>query len=522
MFRRLLLILTLLAGLIPGSLPVHAADLSLHFRLSEDPETLYNVKSVSLTVNSLLTSYILESLVYFDADGQPKPWLAESWTVSPDQKQITFKLRSGVVFTDGTPFDAAAVKFHFDSIMDKANASPLLPRLGSLESVEVVDPHTVRFTFAKPYAPFLNYIAGALGGINSPTAVKKSGIQYGRHPVGTGPYMLTSWLPGTELNLARNPHFHQYRGDALNKGAPYAAKVVLTVISEESVSLAALQTHELMAATISADAITALSKDTAFHVVINKTVNNLLFLEFNQRRAPFSDINFRRAISYAINRDAVAMAAFNSYASPALGPLALGIPGFDPKIGQEYGTPYNPAKAREILAKVGWTRDGGGPLMKDGKPAVFVIKSYAGFQTIDNTLAVIQSNLADLGIKVSLDTSDWGTFYPSLKADNWDMDLMRWTSSDPSVLTQLFRSPGHRGATLANPEQDAILDRCGTLMDAAARAACVGEAQTSLAKNVVIAPIVSNWLVTATQADVKDYHLDYFNNLIPGDVHMAN
>jgi peptide/nickel transport system substrate-binding protein len=334
--------------------------------------------------------------------------------------------------------------------------------------------------------------------------------------------MLTSWLPGTEISLARNPHFHQYRGDALNKGTPYASRIVLTVISEESVSLAALQTHELTAATVSADAITALSKDTAFHVVVNKTVNNLLFLEFNQRRAPFDDVNFRRAISYAIDRGAVAKAAFNGYASPALGPLALGVPGFDPKVGQQYGTPYNPAKAREILGQDGWTRSGDGPLMKNGKAAVFVIKSYAGFQTIDNTLSVIQSNLADLGIKVTLDTSDWGTFYPSLKADTWDMDLMRWTSSDPGVLTQLFRSPGHRGATLANPEQDAILDRCSTLMDTAARAGCVGEAQISLARNVVIAPVVSNWLVTVTQADVKDYHLDYFNNLIPGDVHLAN
>jgi peptide/nickel transport system substrate-binding protein len=522
MFRRLFLTAALGAGLVAGSLPVRASDLSLHFRLSEDPETLYNVKTISLTVNTLLTSYILESLVYFDANGKPQPWLAESWTVSPDQKQITFKLRSGVVFTDGTPFNADAVKFHFDSIMDKANASPLLTRLGSLQTVEVVDPHTVRFSFAKPYAPFFSYIAGTLGGINSPTAVKKWGNQYGRHPVGTGPYMLTSWLPGTEISLARNPHFHQYRGDALNKGTPYAARIVLTVISEESVSLAALQTHELTAATVSADAITALSKDTAFHVVVNKTVNNLLFLEFNQRRAPFDDVNFRRAISYAIDRGAVAKAAFNGYASPALGPLALGVPGFDPKVGQQYGTPYNPAKAREILGQDGWTRSGDGPLMKNGKAAVFVIKSYAGFQTIDNTLSVIQSNLADLGIKVTLDTSDWGTFYPSLKADTWDMDLMRWTSSDPSVLTQLFRSPGHRGATLANPEQDAILDRCSTLMDTAARAGCVGEAQISLARNVVIAPVVSNWLVTVTQADVKDYHLDYFNNLIPGDVHLAN
>jgi peptide/nickel transport system substrate-binding protein len=522
MFRRLLLSLTL-AVMLGGPLTdAYAAGPTLHFRLGEDPETLYNVKSFSLTVSSVLGPYLLDRLVYFDASGQPKPWLAESWVVGDDQKQITFKLRSGITFTDGTDFNAAAAKAQFDAVMDKKNASPLLPLLGSLQTVEAPDATTLRFTFAKPFAPFLSNIAQASFGFNSPTAVAKYGSQYGRHVVGTGPYMLKSWDPGSEIVLVRNPDYHQYRGDAVNKGAPIAARIVLTVISEEGVAQAALEEHELTAAAVSADAIDALVKNPAFTTVINKVVTNLYFIEFNERRAPFNDPDMRRAIGYAIDRAAVVKAAFNSYASPALGPLASGIPGYDAGIGKKYGTPYDPAKAKALLAAAGWKPGADGVLVKDGKAARFVIKSYSGFVTIDRTLSVIQSNLADIGIKVSLQTSDWGTFYPSLLKNDWDMDLMRWTNSDPSVLSVLFRSPGHRKATLPDARTDAALDRCDTLMNPTTRAGCVGEAQIDLLKASTIVPVASNWSVIITQADVKDYTIDYFNNLIPGDVRIVN
>ncbi|HEY2132425.1 MAG TPA: ABC transporter substrate-binding protein, partial [Acetobacteraceae bacterium] len=243
MFRRLLLTFAVAAMLGGPIVDARAAGPTLHFRLGEDPETLYNVKSFSLTVSSVLGPYLLDRLVYFDASGQPKPWLAESWTVSEDQTEITFKLRTGIKFTDGTDFNAAAAKAQFDAVMDKKNASPLLPLLGSLQTVEAPDATTLRFTFAKPFAPFLSNIAQASFGFNSPTAVAKYGDQYGRHVVGTGPYMLKSWDPGSEIVLVRNPNYHQYRGDAVNKGAPIADRIVLTVISEEGVAQAALEDH---------------------------------------------------------------------------------------------------------------------------------------------------------------------------------------------------------------------------------------------------------------------------------------
>jgi peptide/nickel transport system substrate-binding protein len=495
-----------------------AAETTLHFRLSEDPETLYNVKTVSLTANSVIGWYMLERLVYFDDSGAARPWLATGWTISPDQKVITFKLRDDVKFSDGTPFNAAAVKFLFDTIMDKSNASPLLSRLGSLKTVETPDPTTVVFTFEKPFAPFFSYLAGGSFGFNSPAAVKKFGDQYGRNPVGSGPYMLKSWEPGTELTFVRNPNFVQHRADALNQGTPYASSIVLTVISEESVAQAALESGELTAAGVSADALDALLKNPELSSIVKKVVTNLYFVEFDEMRPPFDQKDARAAIALAINRDAIVKAAFNGYASPSSDPLADGIPGYDAAIGEKYGPRFDPAKAKALLAGLGYKRGPDGKLAKDGKPLVLSLKSYAGIQVVDNTLSIIQSNLADIGIGTTIETADWGSFYPSLLKHDWDIELMRWTSSDASVLSVLFRSPGHRNHLLPDPVADPILDRCDTLMDQAARGGCIGDAQKALLENATIAPVGSDWYIVITQKNVKDYHLDYFNNLLPGDV----
>jgi peptide/nickel transport system substrate-binding protein len=191
-----------------------------NIRLEIDPEGLYNVQSISLIVSNVLGGYLLERLVYLDENGEPKPWLAESWTSSSDGKAVTFKLKSGKTFHDGTPFNAGAVKFLFDAIFDPNSASPSKGIVGPLESVDAPDDATVVFTFSKPFAPFLGLLGQSFFGFNSPTAVKAGGAAYARHPVGTGPFMFKSWTPGTEINLVRNPDFKQFRPDATNQGSP--------------------------------------------------------------------------------------------------------------------------------------------------------------------------------------------------------------------------------------------------------------------------------------------------------------
>ena len=249
------------------------------------------------------------------------------------------------------------------------------------------------------------------------------------------------------------------------------------------------------------------------------TSGNLLFLEFNQLKAPFDTADFRRAIGYGIDRSAALQAAYAGYGSAAYSPLSAAIPGYDPEVAEEFGTPYDPAKATEILEGLGWTdTNGDGTIDKDGQEARFTIKSYAGFSDIERSLQVIQANLADIGIAVQLETSDWGAFYPSLLEDDWDMDLMRWTDSDPGILNQLFAGTGHREHLQENPELDETLTRCSQSMDPDARMSCVSDAQKLMLEDMTVVPLLTNWVIYATQANVSGYHFDSLGYILPQDI----
>jgi len=283
---------------------------TLRFSIGEDPESLYNVATNSLTADGVINTYLLERLVYFDADGQAQPWLAESWEVSADQKTLTFQLRDGITFHDGTPFNAAAVVHHFDAIRDPNNASPQAAKLGPLNTVEALSENAVQFSFSDPYAPFFNTLAGEADGINSPSAVQAGSSGYGRSPVGTGPFKFESWLRGSEISLVRNDDYHgQVRADAVNQGAPHAERVVLSVISEAGVAQAVLEAGELTGAGLQADTIGQFVDHPDFTTVIDETATNLVFLEFNSAKAPWDNPDMRRAIGYAIDREAAAAAA---------------------------------------------------------------------------------------------------------------------------------------------------------------------------------------------------------------------
>jgi peptide/nickel transport system substrate-binding protein len=520
--RSLLALSTLAASGLAGTLPRPARAASakeLRYRLTEDPESLYSGQSVSLTVNTCL-NFLHDRLVYIDADGKPQPWLAESWSFSEDNRQISFKLRPGTKFHDGTDLDAAAVKFHFDTILDPKAASPVRGQIAALESCDVLDPLTVRLSFNRPFAAAMILLASPTYGVNSPTAVQKAGRQYGRRPVGTGPYMFKSWSAGSEIVLVRNPRYRQLRPDAVNKGAPFADQITLSVLPEEGVAFSALQTGELSAAELQTDTVDRLRQDPRFAVVIDDKAKNLVFMEFSFR-PPFDDRALRDAVSHAIDREAILRASYSGYGRINLNPLSSGIPGYDAAIGTQYGTPYDPEKAKALLAAAGWQPGAGGLRAKDGKPAKFAIRSYANPAT-DRALAVIQSNLAAVGIEASVSTADWGTFYPSLLREGWDMTLNRWTYSDPLVMTNLFRPPGHRRNLPVDEELTRLLTAVDSTLDPAERQKVVSESQRALLERRLILPILTSDQVTITQAGLQNYKFDYLNQILHGDVRMGD
>jgi peptide/nickel transport system substrate-binding protein len=494
---------------------------TLTFAIALDPETLDNTKTTSDTPASILAEFLLEGLIYYDQDGVIKGQLAESWEVSPDQSQITFHLRQGVKFHDGTDFNADAVKFQFDRIMDPATASPALAYIPTLKQVDVVDPYTVKFTFTEPDAGFWVILTYAYFEFNSPTAVQAAGDQYGRHPVGTGPFMFEDWIPGSQIALVKYPGYQQWRDDTINKGPALADKVVLTVISEAGTARAALKNGEILMSTLSADILPDFVSDPDFKITINKQSTAINFLDFNNKKPPFDDVNFRKAISYAIDRNAVVTNSRGGYAWEMLGLLAPGIPSYDASIPEQYGLAYDPDKAKELLAQSGWQAGSDGILVKDGKKASFVIKSYSGFTYVTRALEVIQQNLKDIGIETKIELSDWSAFFPSLLNDDLDMDLMNWNWNDAGVMNVLWRSPGYRGHMPDDPELDKMLDDLQTTMDPVKRAEISKQVQQMLLEKMVAVPVQSNWTIYALRSNVQDYHLDFFGMPLMGDIWLS-
>lgn len=176
---------------------------------SLDPAAVTAVNDFRILVN------IYEGLVqYAPGTLDVEPGLAESWEVSEDGTEYIFKLKEGVTFHDGTPFNAEAVKFNFDRMLNEdhpfhnTGPFPLAFFFSAVTNTEAVDEHTVKFTLAEPYAPFLSNLAYPTGLIVSPAAVEASGADFGRAPVGTGPFKFAEWRSNEAVVIEKNPDYH--------------------------------------------------------------------------------------------------------------------------------------------------------------------------------------------------------------------------------------------------------------------------------------------------------------------------
>ncbi len=331
--------------------------------------------------------------------------------------------------------------------------------------------------------------------------------------------MLKDWEPGSSLTFVRNPNYVQVREDAINKAPALLAGFKFLVIAEDGTAMAALQTGELDASILNADTLPQVENSPDFKIFTIKTTTSIQFIEFNNEKAPFNDPKFRTAISYAVDRDAIIQSSRGGYATSSYSPLAPGLMGYDEALSQEYATPYNPDTARQMLTDLGWVdTDGDGIREKDGQKASFGMWSYSGYTYVIRSLEILQQNFQDVGIQINIKQSDWGAFYPSLKKDSLDMDLMRWTWGDMDVLTVLFRSPGHRGHMPADPEMDALLDSIETTMNYAERVDIAHQAQILLMQKMVVVPIQADWTLYALNAKVRDFHGDHYGYLLPGDI----
>ncbi|GAA2648036.1 ABC transporter substrate-binding protein [Paractinoplanes durhamensis] len=457
---------------------------SLTWAVETEPITL-NPHQYAQAKARLLVWNNFEALLTHDDKGGYLPWLAESYDVSADGLAYTLKLRSGVTFSDGTPFDAAAVKANTDLLLSAGYAPTVAAvQLKNLKSVDVVDPATVRYTLKRPDVLILDFLSSPQGAIVSPTSLKaaKNLKAGGVELAGTGPFVLDRYAPGQELHYKKNPAYNWAPANAGHAGPAYLDEVTYRFLKESSVRVGALtsgqvQVIEGVPATdepqITANPTLALSKG------LNS--GSAYSYYFNTSHAPFDDIKVRQAFRDALDVGTVLQAVYRGAATRAWSVVGPTSPFYDKTLETTYGN--DPARANATLDAAGWaTRDSDGFRTKDGKRLTARLVQSAPFvrDRRDTLAQAVQAAVKQsAGIDLQVSVVDQGTAAKAIADGQYEIfDNSRADTDVGAALNLLLTSNGAINRTgVKDPALDALLDKGVSTGDPAARTATYQELQ---------------------------------------------
>ncbi|MEM3062452.1 MAG: ABC transporter substrate-binding protein [Nitrososphaerota archaeon] len=459
--------------------------------LRMDPMLITDVPTATIAYQ------IFDFLVRYNHETkQYEPGLAISWEASEDAKTWTFKLRKGVKFHDGTPFNAEAVKFTIDRVLDPQSKSPLSQDFrDNVESVEVVDEYTVVFHLKNPLASFLDRIIRNQGAmIVSPTAVKKYGDDFSNHPVGTGPFMFKEWIPGERVVLVKNP---DYWG-----GAPIIDTLIFKPMPESAAQVAALQAGQVdVILSIPKESLEILEKDP--NVLVLKMPGYTTFgIVFNCESEFFMDKRVRQALNYAIDKNEIVNALFKGMGVRIYSPLPSASWAYTEDVNK---FEYNPEKAKALLEEVGWKPGPDGILEKDGKKFSFVCITQEGKEAEDLVTAV-QSYLKKIGIDMKIQIFEYGTWVDMLVTHQFDAGYIWWAAGagDPDhYFPFLFYSTGWANCGLySNSKVDELIIKVSQTPSFEERKKLAAEAQKLIVDDVAWIHFYSKYTMVATKKTV--------------------
>ncbi|WP_240762653.1 ABC transporter substrate-binding protein [Paenibacillus thalictri] len=472
----------------PAAKPAEGGELT--YALATSPDTL-DPGSSGFAVSHRVFRNIVDSLVYQQKDGSFQPWLATEWTKSDDGKTYTFKLRQNVKFHDGTPFNAAAVKANFDRIAKATGQARAL--LGPFASADIVDDYSIKVTLSQPFEPFLSGLSSAFLGINSPQAFQQYGDQYGKHPVGTGPFVFVKWSENDEIALKKNPDYNWGPPVADNKGPSHLDKLTFKIVPEEATRIGSVQGGQILAAeTVPPQNIVTLKNDAKIAVDQAVTNGTAFSLYFNLHSEPWNDPKLRQAIQLSVDADTIVKTLYLGTYERAWSSLTSGLFGFDESLKNKIKPDI--AKANQLLDELGWKKGADGVREKNGKKLILrILDGSPNREKRNDIAAMVQQQLKQVGVNVTLNiTKDTNT---PLTKDEYDLWGNSQVKADPDVMRNLFRSDreftkgGTNWSHLADPEIDKLLDQGYSESDPQKRKAAYSKIQQYLIDNAVILPI---------------------------------
>jgi len=408
------------------------------------------------TASSEISGFIFNGLTKYDKDIKITGDLAESWDVSPDGKTITFHLRKGVKWHDGAPFTSADVLFTYNTIRDPKVATPYSDSLGPVASVEALDDLTVRVVYKESFAPALE--AWGLG-IIPEHVLKGKDINkddFNRHPIGTGMFKFSEWKTGQRIVLVANDDYFE--------GRPKIDRYVARIIPDEATMFMELNARGIDFMGLNALQYSRQTDDKEFTHSFNKyryPAFAYTYMGFNMSDPRFADKRVRQAISYAIDQDSLIQGVLLGFGTRCTGPLPPESWAFNKDVP---GYPYDPEKAKKMLAEAGWKdTDGDGILDKEGRPFVITILTNQGNEQRKKTAEIIQQGLKKVGIDVKINILEWqALLHDFIDKRKFEAIIIGWSlSRDPDCYDIWYSKKTKEGEFnfigYNNPEVDRLM-----------------------------------------------------------------
>ncbi|MFJ6386820.1 ABC transporter substrate-binding protein [Streptomyces sp. NPDC091972] len=457
------------------------------------------------------TIYAVRQTVDSLTDQDPKtgkivPWLARSWDVSPDATTFTFRLRSGVTFSDGSKLTAQVVKDNFDAV-PKLGALGTLAEgyLSGVKSTTVVDPLTVKVTFGQPNAQFLQATSTHSLGIESSASVQRTPQQKCSDGViGSGPFVLKQYVQNQSITLAKRAGYAWGSSRWSKKGEAYLDKLVFKVVPEAGVRAGGLQSGQVDAVSSVGKANEAALKGG--QVTLQRRANpGVVFgLGLNNARPLLKDAEVRQAILYAIDRQQIADTVFPTGTQPATSVLAHTTPDYTDLAS---GLTFDAARAKSLLDGAGWKTGSDGIRAKDGKKLSLTIKWFPNAATNQPALELIQQQLKAAGVDVTLKQLQVTQFAPTLQSGDYDAVWGNVTRADPDILRSSFSTELANFYRLPASSLDTALSEQAATVDTAKRRQLVSRAQQLIVQNAYYVPVVE--LQTQLGVAKKVHDLDF-------------
>nr|WP_049821886.1 peptide-binding protein [Methylovorus sp. MP688] len=408
---------------------------------------------------SAVASNIFNSLLKYDKNLELQGELAQSWSVSPDQKTITFKLKPGLKWADGKPLTSADVLFTWKLVTDDNTRTPYGSDYKLVIRAETPDAATFRVSYANPYAPALDSWAGLQ--ILPEHLLKGQDINttsFRFKPVGSHYYKLEEWKPGERISLVRNPNSTQ--------GPPRIDRLVSRFIPDPAAQFLELLADNIDSMTLNPiqySRIVPSREDLKQKLALYKELgNNYTYLGFNLKHKPFDDIRVRQAINYAIDKQELIDGVLLGMGEPVSSPYKPGTRWTNPDLSPY---PYDPNKAIALMKAAGYTgRDKEGYLLRDGKRLSFDILTNQNKQR-EMSAVLVQRRLKEIGIDANIRVMEWASFIGRfIKTGDFDVVLLGWgLSLDPdqySIWHSSQQAPGQFNFIgYNNPRVDKLLEQ---------------------------------------------------------------